>query len=111
MYPRAETAWQVSDRGGIKTSGWQLRGFFTLPSLIYFLKCFKERKYNSCRIKKSLCHKVVYASSAQGWFERSPRSQVMWKTSRSTSLFGCITDVLSQKPAENEYVGWRGETG
>ena len=72
--PRAAITRQASDRGGIKISGLQLHGFFTPSSLIYFFKCFKKRKYNSCRIKKGLCHKVVYVSSAQGWFERSPRS-------------------------------------
>lgn len=64
----------------------------------------------ACRITKDLCHKVAYIASARGWLERSPRSQVMWKTTRSTSQFGCITKVLSQKPAESKHVGWRTDT-
>lgn len=35
----------------------------------------------------------------------------MWKTTRSTSQFGCITSKWSQKPAENKHVGWRRDTG
>jgi len=106
--PRAAIPWQASGSGGIQTSGLQLRGFFRPSSLICLLKCFEERKYSSCRIKKSLCHQVVYVASARGWFERSPRSPVMWKTSRLTSLFGRVAAVPSQEPAENERVGWRG---
>lgn len=108
--PRAEIAQQASDRGGIKTSGLQLRGFFTQSSLFFFF-FFKERKYSCCRITKSLCYKVVNVASAQGWFEGSPRSQVVWRTTRSTGQFGWITKVLSQKAAEKERVGRRGDAG